>query len=249
MMGDSTRRFSGREEVYSKYRPRYPADILKLLKSVTRLNQTDIVADIGSGTGILAELFLKNGNTVYGVEPNDDMRRMAERYLSAHSKFISVKGSAENTTLPGESIDIITVGQALHWFDIPRTRKEFSRVLRKNGYVCVVYNERSSSDSFTAEYGEIVKSHATKEIPLNEYVPPDELFGSSYNSYNIANEQKLDLDGLVGRAVSASYSPDYDDDRFPALERDLKALFEKWQNNGSVTLSYNTRLFFGSITI
>lgn len=85
---DPTRRFSGREE-YSEYRPRYPEDILRILRSAMNLDEFDVLADIGSGTGILTELFLKNGNQVYGVEPNDDMRLMAERCLSEYPKFIS----------------------------------------------------------------------------------------------------------------------------------------------------------------
>lgn len=245
---DPTRRFSGREEVYSKFRPRYPEEILRILESVANLRQSDVVADIGSGTGILAELFLKNGNKVCGVEPNNDMRLKAERNLSGYPKFTSVKGSAEDTKLAEGSVDLITVGQALHWFDLARSRKEFSRILRQGGNVCVVYNRRSDDHPTMIDYDRIVKSHAKKEIPMHEYIRPDELLGSSYHEFDVPNKQNLGFDGLVGRVVSASYSPDYDDEDFLRLERDLRSMFDKWQTGGTITLHYRTKIFVGQTT-
>lgn len=245
---DPTRRFSGREEAYSNYRPRYPAEILRILESTLNLQESDVVADIGSGTGILAELFLKNGNRVFGVEPNNDMRHMAERNLSKYSNFISVDGSAEDTKLRESSIDLITVGQALHWFDLSRSRIEFQRILTKGGNLCIVYNTRSVNEPVMREYGDIVRLHAKKDIPMNEYAAPDGLLGSSYSEFNVPNKQHLDFDGLVGRAVSASYSPGYDDEGFSDLERDLKIMFEKWQTGGTVTLDYLTKIFIGHLT-
>ncbi len=248
MNADPKTRFGGREEVYSKYRPRYPPDIVKLLQSNVDLNESHVIADIGSGTGILSEIFLRNGNQVYGVEPNDDMRRMAEDYLSAYPKFVSIRGSAEESNLGSASIDLVSVGQALHWFDLTRCRLEFLRILKEGGWVCVVYNERSSSDKVTADYGEIVRKHANRSIPMNEYVPPSELFRSRYSRFDLPNEQSLDLDGLIGRAVSASYSPNYDEEGFSSLQHDLKELFDREQKDGRITLRYDTRLFLGKIS-
>lgn len=248
MTGDSKTRFGGRGQVYAKYRPKYPPEILKILQSNANLNESHVIADIGSGTGILSEIFLKNKNQVYGVEPNDDMRKMAEDYLSTYPKFVSVKGSAEETNLKNASIDLISVGQALHWFDLSRCRLEFLRILREEGWTCVVYNERSSSDEVTVEYGKIVQKHANKSIPMNEYVPPTELMGSSYAKFYLPNEQCLDLDGLIGRAVSASYAPNYDEEGFSSLRYDLKELFDRRQEDGRITLRYDTRLFLGKIS-
>ena len=247
LSGDSKTRFEGRGEVYAKYRPRYPPEILKILQSNANLNESHVIADIGSGTGILSEIFLRNRNQVYGVEPNDDMRKMAEDYLSTLPNFVSIKGSAEETNLKSASIDLISVGQALHWFDLSRCRLEFLRILKEGGWICVVYNERSSSDEVTVKYGEIVQKHANKSIPMNEYVPPSKLLGS-YSQFYLPNEQRLDLDGLIGRAVSASYSPNYDEEGFPSLRYDLKELFERRQEDGRITLRYDTRLFLGKIS-
>ena len=116
-MTDSTRRFSSRVENYIKYRPGYPPAIINLLEGECGLTSRSVVADVGSGTGILAELFLRHGNRVYGVEPNREMRAAGERLLRNYPNFVSIAGTAETTTLDEQSVDFVTAGQAFHWFD------------------------------------------------------------------------------------------------------------------------------------
>ena len=116
-MLDPTKRFSNRVENYLKYRPRYPAAIIPLLESECGLTPETLVADVGSGTGFLTELFLKHGNRVLGVEPNAEMRSAGERLLAKYPTFCSVNAMAEATTLADSSIDLIIAGQAFHWFD------------------------------------------------------------------------------------------------------------------------------------
>jgi ubiquinone/menaquinone biosynthesis C-methylase UbiE len=127
MSEDFTRRFTGRAFFYSTSRPSYPGKILDILRTEIGFDQTYVVADIGSGTGLLSELFLTNGNRVLGVEPNDDMRNFAENILVKFPRFLSVRGTAEHTSLKGASIDLVTVGQALHWFDCEVSSREFAR--------------------------------------------------------------------------------------------------------------------------
>src|SRR5688572_19812151 len=109
---DNTTRFSNRAENYAKHRPTYPPALLQTLINEAGLESSSIVADIGSGTGISAALFLRHGCTVYGVEPNADMRALAERILAHEPRFTSVTGAAEATTLPDRSVDLIAVAQA-----------------------------------------------------------------------------------------------------------------------------------------
>ena len=151
MSEDFIHRFTGRASDYSMHRPEYPRQILDILKTEGGFDQNKTVADIGSGTGLLSRLFLQNGNKVFCVEPNDEMRSFAEQDLSRFPNFVSIKGRAEDTTLKDSSVDLVTVGQALHWFDHELAKKEFERILRNNRDVCIVYNDRSEKDPFMKE--------------------------------------------------------------------------------------------------
>src|SRR5438128_9575556 len=150
---DPVKRFSNRVEAYSKYRPGYPSAIIDFLTAQCGLSRNSIIADVGSGTGILSELFLKNGNQVFGVEPNREMREAGKRILADYSNFKSVEGSAESTSLPDKSVDFITAAQAFHWFDHERTRTEFARILKPNGWIILLWNERpTDSTPFLRDY-------------------------------------------------------------------------------------------------
>ena len=142
MPSDSNTRFSDRVADYVRTRPGYPTAVLDILGTETGLNPATVVADVGAGTGLSAELFLRNGNTVFGVEPNREMREAAESLLAGYANFHSVAGSAESTTLPDASVDLIVAGQAFHWFDVPRARAEFRRILRPDGVVVLMWNTR-----------------------------------------------------------------------------------------------------------
>ena len=122
---DATERFSNRVQDYARYRPHYPAAVIGCLEANCGLLETSVIADVGSGTGILTELFLRNGNPVLGVEPNRQMREAGERLRQDYPRFQSVAGRAEATTLPEQSVDFVTAGQAFHWFDRTKAKAEF----------------------------------------------------------------------------------------------------------------------------
>src|ERR1041385_6863394 len=144
MTHNSTERFSDRVENYVKYRPHYPREILTALEQLAGLTPTCALADIGSGTGISAELFLEYGNAVYGIEPNNAMRKAGEAYLSRFPKFKSIDGTAETTMLSDASVDLIIAGQAFHWFDVERSRTEFKRILKPGGWAALFWNDRQT---------------------------------------------------------------------------------------------------------
>src|SRR6478735_8602849 len=110
-MPDPTARFADRVADYVATRPGYPPAVLDLLRGEAGLTRSSAIADVGSGTGLSAQLFLKNGNTVYGVEPNAEMRAAGEQFLAGYPGFHSVAGTAEATTLPDASIDLVVAGQ------------------------------------------------------------------------------------------------------------------------------------------
>lgn len=144
-------KFDGMGNIYAKFRPNYPKDFIDFLFTDLNLPKNCVFADIGAGTGILTKQLLEKGATVYAVEPNDDMRKVAENNLNKFSKFIPVKGTAESTTLPDNSIDIITVAQAFHWFDRQKFKKECQRILKPSGKVILIWNSRDSRSELVIE--------------------------------------------------------------------------------------------------
>jgi SAM-dependent methyltransferase len=247
--GRFTEKFTGKAAVYAKYRPTYPKEILKILGDQIEFTRESVVADIGSGTGILSKIFLENGNAVYSVEPNNSMRSYAERDLSMYPQFHSVAAIAEDTGLPGSSIDLVTAGQALHWFDRERARKEFARILKPTGYALIVYNERKKEDGMMDDYDKIIDRNASKsETPDVDAEYLSQFYeGGHYKEFTVPNEQALDFDGLLGRASSASYLPSRDQPGFESLEKDLRELFDTYEQKGKIILRYETLLFLGQV--
>jgi ubiquinone/menaquinone biosynthesis C-methylase UbiE len=248
---DPKKRFTDRAVYYAKYRPRYPEAILDFMERELRLSKESAVADIGSGTGILSELFLRHGHIVLGVEPNDEMRRIAEDQLKAFPTFRSVKGSAEETTLPSGSVDFVTAAQSFHWFEQERTRKEFLRILKPQGWVILIWNTRRNSTPFMQAYERLVTEHATRPHfrVTHERVGPEGLkkFFGDYGMKTFENTQTLDLEGLEGRLLSSSYVPLGDSPEYASMLADLHALFNSYQENGSVRMEYDTEVYYAQL--
>src|SRR5215813_11661600 len=159
---EPTERFSTRVDNYVRYRPGYPAEIIDLLTASCGLTPQSLIADIGSGTGKSAEIFLANGNVVFGIEPNEGMRTAAETILGKNPNFRSVNATAEATTLPESSVDLITAGQAFHWFDLEKTKPEWVRILKPGGWAVVIWNERRlDTTPFLRDYEALLLKYGT----------------------------------------------------------------------------------------
>ena len=157
-----TARFSDRVENYIRYRPGYPPEVLNLLHTECGLQSAHVVADIASGTGIFTRLLLENGNRVFAVEPNAEMREAGERLLRVYGNLTSIAGTAEGTTLPTASADFVTAAQAAHWFDRRRAREEFVRILKPGGWCVLIWNERRTAGTpFLREYEQLLLSYGT----------------------------------------------------------------------------------------
>jgi SAM-dependent methyltransferase len=253
MTTDHTERFSTRVADYVKYRPGYPPAVLRLLEEECGLSSTSIVADVGSGTGILSELFLKNGNRVYGVEPNREMREAGERLLASYTNFTSVDGRAEATTLDDNSVDFVTAGQAFHWFDPPHARREFMRILRPDGWVVLVWNDRRTGGTpFLEEYERLLLEYGTDYKEVSVKYAEESMLAALYGPSEMRmktfdNEQVFDFDGLRGRLTSASYTPEPGHPNFDPLMRELEALFRRHARDGRVVVAYDTKVFYGRL--
>jgi SAM-dependent methyltransferase len=247
-------RFSNRVADYLRYRPHYPEGVLDLLRSQSHLSPTHVIADIGSGTGFLSELFLKNGNPVSGVEPNQEMREAGEQYLSAYPRFISINGSAEATMLADSSVDFITVGQAFHWFKPEPSRREFARILRPHGWVAIAFNDRThSATGFAVSYEDLLVRFGTDYTRVRDSYPQPKdirafLGHKDFLTRELPNFQQLDLQSLRGRLRSSSFVPSEGEPNFTEMMAALDALFVTHQQDGRVLMEFSTWVYLGQLT-
>ena len=252
-MLDPTLRFSSRADNYAKYRPRYPQEVIETLRNECRLVSSMLIADVGSGTGGLTELFLQNGNRVFAVEPNREMREAAERLLQTYPGFISIAGKAENTTLDNESVDFVVVGQAFHWFEVQEARREFLRILKRPGWVMVVWNEREfDTTPFMIAYDQLLKRYAPEYAREKHKRVYDtalrDLFGTQdFSTRAFSYRQDLDFEGVKGRILSSSYTPEPGDSDHEPLMEELSRIYQTHEVNGRVTLRYVTRMYYGCL--
>ncbi len=250
---DAKQRFSNRVADYVRYRPGYPAAVLAALREDCSLRPGHVVADIGSGTGFLSELFLKNGNRVYGVEPNEAMRQAGEEYLASYDGFVSCSGSAESAPLDDGSIDFVTSGQAFHWFEPNAARSEFIRVLKPAGWVVVLWNERlTDTTPFLRDFEAFLRKFGTDYSRVNESYPRSEQMHAffqhrAYREQQIPNLQVFDFEGLAGRVRSSSYMPAQDHPDCAPMMAELQIIFRAHQQEGSVRMEYLTRLYYGQL--
>ncbi len=250
---NATSRFSDRVENYIRYRPGYPPQVLETLRSECGLTPAHTIADIASGTGIWTKLLLENGNSVYGIEPNVDMRIAGERLLRVtFPKFTSLDGTAEATTLPNASVDLVSAAQAAHWFDRGRARREFSRILKPGGWLVLLWNEREvDTTPFLRDYEQLLLTFATDYADVrherttdavNEFFDP-----SPYQQRVFPMHQVFDYLGVEGRLLSSSYAPGPGHPKHAPMLRELRQIFEKHAMAGRVTFAYKTRVYFGQL--
>jgi SAM-dependent methyltransferase len=249
---DAKQRFSNRVADYARYRPGYPAALLDLLRKDCGLRSGHVVADIGSGTGFLSALFLKNGNRVYGVEPNTEMRQAGEEYLASYDGFSSIEGSAESTTLEEASVDFVTAGQAFHWFEPEKTRAEFRRILRPQGWVVVTWNFREMETPFAKAYEDMLVKYGTDYTRVRDSYPKSHdvkgfFLGGEFFVRMLPNHRPLNWDELAGLLRSASYMPQESHANCSPMMDALRELFLRYQENGCVSWKYTTHMYFGQL--
>jgi SAM-dependent methyltransferase len=254
MESDPTKRFTSRVEDYIRYRPSYPGAMVPWLARECGLAATSRIADIGSGTGILSRLFLDCGCHVFAVEPNAGMRAAAERLFAGESRFESVDGRAEATTLPAASVDFVTAGQSFHWFDPETARTEFRRILKPQGWVVLIWNERLVPPGFLTEYEDLLQRLSTdygsvdhRQIgagAISAFFARD-----SWRTAGFPNEQDFDWDGLRGRLLSSSYAPLPGSPAYTPMMEELAAIFAAYQQEGRVKILYETKLYVGPIDV
>ncbi len=247
-----TERFSNRVQNYVRYRPDYPREIMDFMRNEMFLPKKALIADVGCGTGIFAKLLLENGNTVFGVEPNQAMRLASEESLKDFQNYFPIDGTSENTTLSDNSVDFITAAQAFHWFDKEKTLLEFRRILRSKGFVLLIWNDRQlDSNDFLRDYESFLKKFGSDYQKVNHQNLKDQDFGSFFSHGYLLkafqNAQELDFEGLKGRVLSSSYMPERESENYEIMLHELKTLFANYQKANKIKILYTTKIYYGLI--
>jgi SAM-dependent methyltransferase len=249
---DATQRFSSRVKDYVRYRPGYPLEVIGLLRSECGLTSDSVVADIASGTGIFTRMMLENGNRVFAVEPNSEMRAGGEEFLRNYPNFTSVAGNAEATTLPKGTIDVVTAAQAAHWFDREKARREFVRILKPDGWTALIWNERKTgATAFLRDYEKLLLTYGTDYHEVRHERTTAEIADffapSRFQSQTFAMRQDFDYQSLEGRLLSSSYTPQTGHPNYEPMLAELRRIFDAHQVQGRVSLEYETRVFYGQL--
>lgn len=243
---DTVGRFSDRAADYVKYRPTYPVAAIDAILDGLGPPGRVIAADIGAGTGISARLLAERGVRVIAVEPGEAMRLAA----TPHGRVSWIAGRAESTGLQSNTFDLVLAAQSFHWFNPLDALREFARVLRPRGRLAIVWNRRSTTDSLTVGYRQAILDIGgeitAERMPFDPGVVAASGAFAAPERRAFANQQRLDLEGLIGRARSASYVPKEgpDGERLVALLRDLYNRHRR--DDGSVALVYETEVYLST---
>lgn len=252
-MQNPKQRFTNRVSDYIKARPGYPGQIIQLLTERFGLRPDAQVGDIGSGTGLLAEIFLKNGNPVYGVEPNQAMRMAGESHLRDYHRVTSINGCAEATSLPEHSCDFLVAGQSFHWFEQNLTRQEFRRILKPLGWIALIWNTLPETESvFCADYANLFRTYCTQyqggsnhHANIANILP---FFGPQpISQFRLPNPGMLNKTDFRSRILSSSQTPEPGHPLYAQMQAAITTLVNKHQQQGHITLPYETAIFVGQL--
>jgi len=241
--------FSGKAENYAKYRWDYAAAAVEAIFDIGQLSEDSIVADIAAGTGILTRHFAGRVERVYAVEPNPEMRGLAAGQLSSFPSVSVIDGSAEATTLPDESVDLISVAQAIHWFEPEAAIQEMDRILKQNGWLAILRNYPTDDERNDA-LGEIVSNELTigffTPYPTSRKKPADFYFGNAdFRKLTFGFQFRQNWDAFIGVLSTVSYMPAEDDPQFVKIKSEAKILFSRHSQDGTLTVHGETELLIG----
>lgn len=238
-----TRRFSGLVDQYVRYRPDYPQHGIDLVLEGLGYPGMLTTADVGAGTGIFSRQLAQRGALVVAVEPNDDMLAAC----GEHPRILPQAGTAEATGLNDASVDLVTCAQAFHWFEPQSALREFHRILRGLGRLAVLWNARDPDDPVTAGYTAAIRK-ASDNHPAESRMDEargfqDSPYFTNLREHRVPHEQRLSLEGLIGRARSASYCPT-EGPPLTTLIDELTSLHTRHAlPDGNVSMRYMTRIF------
>lgn len=248
---DNKDRFIGKAEIYSKYRPSYPERIIDEIEDELRESTYRRVADIGAGTGLFTKILLDRGYEVVAVEPNKEMREIAEIYLEDYEKIEILDSMAEDTKIAENSIDLVTVAQAFHWFDKSMFREECKRILKQDGKIALIWNSRDYNSILVRELSAVCTKFCPKFKGFSGGIDNEpEVFDNFFEEYRqveINNPLQYNLEEFIGRNLSGSYAPKSGEKNYKPFVEAIKQVFDKYSKYGKVILPNVVRVYMGKI--
>ncbi len=246
---DNTQKFSGKADIYQQARPNYAQELLDFIAHTWQIGEGSLVADIGSGTGIFSRQLLGLGARVYAVEPNADMRAKAEELLGGSPNFVSVDGSAENTTLPEHSFNLVTAAAAFHWFDTERFKQECARILIDGAPVVLLWNEANLSAEINQGREAIFRKFCPNFKGFSggndqEGAIKRAFFDGDMQEKRFSNPLIYDRQTFINRALSASYSLIETDPGFAAYMKELGELFDQLAEDKKIVIPQDSVIYF-----
>lgn len=252
MEKDSIGRFSGKADLYAAGRPSYAAAFLQWLKETCGIGPSSRAADVGAGTGKFTKQLLELGCDVYAVEPNADMRRIAERELGGFPGFHSVHGDASASGLPDHSMDVITAAQAFHWFPAEEFRRECLRIGKEDCLVFLIWNERDLKALAVQALQELYAAYGRDFRGFNLGLQEDDerirrFFRDDYQRVGFDNPLHYDREGFRVRCLSSSHSPREGEADRPAYEAGIDRIFDRFAEQGRLEMPNKTNVYYGKL--
>jgi len=237
---DPRKRFSAAAHLYHRHRPSYPPELIDWILATAAVTPPATVADVGCGTGISTRLFAERNLDVIGIDPNEEMLALAREMGGATYR----KGEATATGLSDRSVDLVTVGQAFHWFDIAGALAEMSRILRPGRCAAAFWNVRALSGAFMQEYDGLLREFSSEYAVIESHEQTGRKIAAAPSVLDpreaeFAIVQHLDREGFFGRVYSSSYVIHGVADQ-EGFARRLGELFERHASDGVVDMSYRT---------
>lgn len=243
--------FGEKAHAYSRHRWDYSERAIADILLISGLSPDTVVADMGSGTGMLTKHFTPLARKVYAIEPSEGMRREAERLLGREPSFVSVDGIAEKTTLPDSSVDLILMAQSIHWFRQEHAIPEFGRILRTDGWVAVLWSPPMGETELNSQMRNLLQRHAQpvrvtpemKEEELVElYLAEEDRFYASYDNSRFEEREEF-----VGALCSISCAPRPGTSEQERFIVEANEIFDRFSGNGTVEVRFCTRLAMGRL--
>jgi len=249
---DSVKRFSKRADLYDRYRPDYPSDLFLFLYKEAVRSKEQVIVDLAAGTGIFSHPMASWPNPLYVVEPNEAMQAIARKRLIEFGEVKFFQGTAEQLDLPAHSVDLFTVAQAFHWFDLKATKAELLRVGTKGAKLAIIWNYRKVQTPFEIQYDAFIQRYSqdynqssqqkmNREELIAFFDPAEPLYKE------FAHHEQLTFEVLWGRTQSYSFLPDAVGLLGDEMQHALQLLFTEHEIDGKVKLNYLTKMYLGDL--